>query len=864
MSDTLNRHRCWLYVMVVAMGISAIPSSAFLIQSTAAGDGSVVQASWHIDDVGFLIDAAGSADLGATQTARILRESFAVWQAVDGSYLRFVDEGLSTDRAPSRRDRRNLLVFDETGDILGAPVGSGIIAVTRINSDAATGEIFDADIVFNGRDFRFSAEAAANRIVLRDVAVHEIGHFIGLDHTPLGGTPAIRPTMNPFYFGDGPGAAASLAADDMTGIRVLYPTSQFSRDSGSISGRIADLDGQAVFGAHVTAMNLLTGQFYSTLSGADTGQRDAGAYTLHGLPAGQYRIAIEPVGDGLDESNFSGIFAGLQTDFPAEYHGNTAEATAAIPVTVPAGGAPESIDFITGFITPGQPYVRLVDGPGNTPDLLGPYEVLFDVLFAASVEVETDIDGLVSRGTAESLGDGMFRTRIPGQPAGSQVRYRITAVSADGVRVPFPADNSWLDFDVISLSGSPLAFAVLRDAGVLGVYDTGAGVEIADVEIARVDVGDDPIQILPSRDGDLLFVSNLGSSEITIIDASTFRVTDRILVAAQPLDMALSPDGDILYVSNSGASLLTAIDVNTRKVLHFVTVGALASGPFGIATSRDRVYVTDLNANQVLVVADGRVLSRISVPGGPRSLATSADRSRLYVTGFNAGTLTVINTTTDAVIRQIPLPVAGVFAVAIAPDDAHAFVTAHAEGVVLVVDLATHQVVDTIPVGADPRGLSFSPDGQRLYVTTSSSDEIYVFDSNTRAPIGTFAAAGGPRGISVVQAPLPARVTAVTEQDATPAAASLSALYPNPFNPETHVALSLSEPGQIQLEVFNALGQRVRHRTFSDRQPGMHVLSWDGRNDAGAEAASGVYVLVVRWTDSGIGGLATRRGVLLR
>lgn len=844
--------------LTVLVALSAAPSWAFLVQSTESGDGSIVQASWHIDDVGYLIDGAGSADLGASQTAKILRESFAVWQAVEGSYLRFRDDGISTDRAPSRRDRRNLLVFDETGDILGAPAGSGIIAVTRINSDATTGEIFDADIVFNGRDFRFAAEPAANRILLRDVAVHEIGHFIGLDHTPLAGAPSVRPTMNPFYFGDGPGAASTLAADDVTGIRVLYPTSQFNSSSGHITGRVTDIDGAAVFGAHVTAMHLDSGQFYSTLTGADTGGWDPGAYTLHGLPSGAYRLAIEPIGNGLDESNFSGIFTGIQTDFPAEFHGNTDATSHAIPVSVASGGG-ATVDFITGFITPGQPYVRLVDGPGNTPDSTGPYEILFDVLFASHVEVEVEIDGLQSRRQAEALGDGMFRAQIPGQPAGSQVNYRIVAVSDDDQRVPFPADGSWLNFDIIRLTGSPLAFAVLRDAGALGVFDTGA-----DGEVARVDVGDDPIQILPSRDGSRLYVSNLGSSEITIIDAATFRVTDRILVAAQPLDMALSPDGDILYVSNSGASLLTAIDVDTRKVLNFVTVGALASGPFGIATSRDQVYVTDLNANQVLAVANGRVLTHIAVAGGPRSLATSQDRSRLYVTSFNTGDLTIIDTARNTVETVIPLPVAGAFAVAIAADDAHAFVTAHAEGVVLVIDLATHEVIDNIAVGDDPRGLSFSPDGERLYVTTSSSNEIYVFDAHSYTRLGTFAAAGGPRGISVVAAPVSTLITAVSDQQATPAIASLSALYPNPFNPETQVSLTLPEGADVHLEVFNTLGQRIRHRLLPDRLAGQHVLSWDGRNDAGDNAASGVYVLVVRWSATAAPGQAIRKGVLLR
>ncbi len=843
---------------VVALLLTASPASAFLVQSTQSGNGPVVQVSWAGDEIPYRIDAVGSDDLGAARTAQILRESFAVWEDVEGSRLRFRDEGSSTGLEASRRDRRNLLIFDETGDVLDAPAGSGIIAVTRMNSDVRTGNILDADIVFNGRDFRFASEPTAGRILLRDVAVHEIGHFIGLDHTPLSGTPERRPTMNPFYFGDG-GEAATLAADDITGIRALYPTTAFAATSGAITGRVADIEGTSVFGAHVTALNLDSGDTYSTLSGAETGRLDGSAYALRGLPAGVYRVGIQPVGDGLDASNFSEFFAAFDTDFPAEYFGNTDVAEFAEPVTVVGGTPSTDVDFTTGLIEPGVPYVRSVDGPGNTPDSVGPYETFYDIVNAVRVEVVVDVDGLVSATTAEDLGDDVFRTRIPGQPIGSHVRYRLTAVSDVGVTLEYPPDGRWLEFDVIGLSGSPLAFAVLRDAGVLGVFDTGSQTQVADV-----DMGDDPIQIISSNDGRFLYVSNLGSSEITVIETATFRVTSRILVASQPLDMALSPDGGTLYVSNSGASLLTAIDVETHRVVGFVTVGALDAGPYGIATSGDRVYVTDLNADEVLVVADGRVVTRIPVDGGPRSLATDADGSHLFVTSFNSGNLTIIDTARDAVEAVIPLPLSGGFAIVIGPLGERAYVTGHDEDVVVVVDLESREVIDTIPVGAGPRGLTFSPAGDRLFVTTSSSDEIYVFDARSHERLGTFSADGRPRGITVIDAPTPPLATSITGADSTPATWALSEAFPNPFNPETNLTLSLPVGADVTVDIYDVVGQRLRRIELPARASGLHVLSWDGRDDSGRPAGSGVYVFVVRWGSPTAPITATRKGLLLR
>jgi hypothetical protein len=70
---------------------------------------------------------------------------------------------------------------------------------------------------------------------------------------------------------------------------------------------------------------------------------------------------------------------------------------------------------------------------------------------------------------------------------------------------------------------------------------------------------------------------------------------------------------------------------------------------------------------------------------------------------------------------------------------------------------------------------------------------------------------------------------------------SLAQNYPNPFNPQTTIAFSLKNRGQVTLKVYNVNGELVRTLANESRSAGAHQLTWDGRNDAGETVSSGVY-----------------------
>ena len=70
--------------------------------------------------------------------------------------------------------------------------------------------------------------------------------------------------------------------------------------------------------------------------------------------------------------------------------------------------------------------------------------------------------------------------------------------------------------------------------------------------------------------------------------------------------------------------------------------------------------------------------------------------------------------------------------------------------------------------------------------------------------------------------------------------------FPTPFNAEVTIPFAVATAGPVRLAVYNLMGQQVCVLADGWVAAGTHHVRWDGRTDAGAEAASGVYWAVLQ------------------
>ncbi len=101
---------------------------------------------------------------------------------------------------------------------------------------------------------------------------------------------------------------------------------------------------------------------------------------------------------------------------------------------------------------------------------------------------------------------------------------------------------------------------------------------------------------------------------------------------------------------------------------------------------------------------------------------------------------------------------------------------------------------------------------------------------------------------------------------ALPKAFALGQNYPNPFNPSTSIRFDIpagasSEAGvHVLIQVYSLRGRLIRTLENGVRAPGSYVVHWDGRDDRGEKAGSGIYLYTIHAADF----TATKKMVILK
>ena len=208
-------------VRTIAAVAVAVAGAAALHNSVGAYS---TYAHWASSPVTFYVNPV-NADVSQSAAAAGLQFAMDVWNTQSGTSFRYQYGGTVTDTATAY-DNRNVIFFRN------ATNGSAI--ATTYSWWSSSNELLDSDIVFWDAGFKFftgttGCGVVSNAAYMEDVAAHELGHALGLNHSSV--TDA---TMYPSYSYCSQ-ALRTLASDDINAVKALYPNVSNTAPSVTIS-----------------------------------------------------------------------------------------------------------------------------------------------------------------------------------------------------------------------------------------------------------------------------------------------------------------------------------------------------------------------------------------------------------------------------------------------------------------------------------------------------------------------------------------------------------------------------------------------------------------------------------------------------
>src|SRR5918995_2757976 len=243
----------------------------------------------------------------------------------------------------------------------------------------------------------------------------------------------------------------------------------------------------------------------------------------------------------------------------------------------------------------------------------------------------------------------------------------------------------------------------------------------------------------------LMYVQNMNSNSISVIDLATNTILRNITVDGTPHNIKLSEDQMTLYILTSDRDSGTIFMLNTtsNEIMKEIPTEVSVQD---IAIFNGTMYASEVFGGKILVMnANGTLVDEIDVGSRPQFIEVKPDGQVLYVTRLG-GPISVVDLEQKIVIKEIDsgsMP----HRLSFTNVGAILFVVNTGSDTLSVIDSRKHEVIKTIPVGDNPQYVAFNPDETLAYVTNMGSNTVSIVDANIEV-VNEIPVGNGPYGIA--------------------------------------------------------------------------------------------------------------------
>jgi YVTN family beta-propeller protein len=203
-------------------------------------------------------------------------------------------------------------------------------------------------------------------------------------------------------------------------------------------------------------------------------------------------------------------------------------------------------------------------------------------------------------------------------------------------------------------------------------------------------------------------VTNRADNSVSIIDTARLAVRSAINICIHPEDVAILPDSTKAFISCSGSGQVASIELKNEP-------------------KRDELKKNELKKEDA---KSDRLLALLDVGKSPVSLALKPDGGELIAFNFDAGSISMIETT--------PNEVAGSYLVGAQPtrgvvtlDNSRLYISNFGSNNIAVYDIDLGKIIAYLPVGTHPDALALSQNQNYLLVLDSGSGDLAVIQKRT-------------------------------------------------------------------------------------------------------------------------------------
>lgn len=264
----------------------------------------------------------------------------------------------------------------------------------------------------------------------------------------------------------------------------------------------------------------------------------------------------------------------------------------------------------------------------------------------------------------------------------------------------------------------------------------------AQTVVATVPVGQIPQSIAVNPVTNKIYVANLGSGDITVIDG----VTDSTITLTDPnanflQTVVVNPVTNMIYVANFNSNNVTVIDGATNAITSVADPSANGPNEVAVNPVTNKIYVANWLSDTVTVI-DGATNSTLSVPTGtnPHFIAVNTVTNMIYVPNWGSGDVTVIDGSNNSSVT-VKDPNASVASNAVVNTATNKiYVSNYGSNNVTVIDGSDNSITTvTDPNAVHPSVVALNQLTNKIYIVNggsgpyAGSDNVTVIDGATNS-----------------------------------------------------------------------------------------------------------------------------------